>query len=264
MPVKEIEIQNNSTKLRENKILEVIMAYARLDFSKKTIISDKGDVFDAIGAGVNMLGEELKSSNLSLREKEQLLREIHHRVKNNLQIISSLLNLQTESTKDKKFLSLIRESRNRIKSMALVHEMLYATADLSNIKLKNYIKNLFESIYSSYRRPGMKIDLHLDIYDAASFEIDRMIPLGLILNEIISNSLKYAFTKNTGAISIVLKQTNKKYSIAIGDNGKGLPKGFTLKKHANLGMQLIFMLTEQLNGNAKLENKKGTHYKLTF
>ena len=264
MPTQNTELQNNSNKLRENKILEVIMSYARLDFSKKTIISDKGDVFDAIGAGVNMLGEELKSSNLSLREKEQLLREVHHRVKNNLQIISSLLNLQTENIKDEKFLALIRESRNRIKSMALVHEMLYATADLSSIKLKSYLTTLYESIYQSYRRPDMQVIFDININASISFEIDRMIHLGLILNEIISNSLKYAFDNDKGVISICLQYTNDTYMLSVKDNGKGLPKDFDMKKHSNLGMQLIYMLTEQINGNVEMENKNGVAYKISF
>jgi two-component sensor histidine kinase len=258
------EIQNNADKVRGNKILEVIMAYARLDFSKKTIIGDDGDVLDAIGAGVNMLGEELKSSTLSLREKEQLLREIHHRVKNNLQIISSLLNLQTENTQDEKFLALIRESRNRIKSMALVHEMLYATTDLSSIKLKDYIKNLYESIYLSYRRPDMKIVFHLEVRDELNFEIDRMINLGLILNEIISNSLKYAFESNRGNISIAMEENNNKYTLTVKDDGKGLPEGFNEKTDSHLGMQLIFLLAEQLSGTIELHSRNGTFYKLNF
>ena len=240
------------------------MSYARLDFSQQTTISDEGDVFDAIGAGVNMLGEELKSSNLSLREKEHLLREIHHRVKNNLQIISSLLNLQTESTHDEKFLALIRESRNRIKSMALVHEMLYATADLSKIKLKKYIGNLYDSIYQSYKRPEMEIIFHLDVDDKVNFEIDRMINLGLILNEIISNSLKYAFDTDKGNIYISLSEKEGKYTLSIKDDGKGLPQNFDEKTDGHLGMQLIYLLTEQLNGTVDLDKKTGTSYVLNF
>ena len=250
--------------LRANRVLEVIMSYARLDFSDKTTISDEGDVIDAISAGVNMLGEELKSSNLSLREKEQLLREIHHRVKNNLQIISSLLNLQTENIKDKKFLSLIRESQNRIKSMALVHEMLYATADLSNIKFKNYTHTLCDSIYQSYKRPKMNIVFHIEVPENVSFEIDKMIHLGLIMNEIISNSLKYAFKKNKGCISISLKKEAAKFKLVMKDDGVGMPLGFNKKQHSNLGMQLIYMLSEQLDGTVNRINKEGVGYTITF
>ncbi len=249
---------------KEKQILDVIMAYARLDFSQKTVLSNEGDVFDAIGAGVNMLGEELKSSVVSLREKEQLLREIHHRVKNNLQIISSLLSLQTHNVKDERFLALIRESRNRIRSMALVHEMLYTTVDLSQVKLKKYLENLCGSIYESYKRPKMKVGFSCDINENVHFDIDRMIPLGLILNEIISNSLKYAFPENKGLIGISLKNIKGSYILTIQDDGKGLPKNFDVDKHANLGMQLIFMLAEQLNGKVELVRKKGTAYKIRF
>lgn len=256
----------NSAKSKEKKILEVIMAYARLDFSHKTEIGSDGDIFDAIGAGVNMLGEELKSSTISLKEKEQLLREIHHRVKNNLQIISSLLSLQTHNIKDKKFLALIRESRNRIKSMALVHEMLYTTPNLSEVKLKSYVQTLCANIYESYRKPGAVIDFTYSICDEANFEIDRMIPLGLIVNEIVSNSLKHAFNKNLGKIEIgfTCAKGKKQNIIVIKDNGCGLPKGFKPGRDGNLGMQLIFMLGEQINAKVSVESKKGTAYKIQF
>ena len=258
------EIEAESNKIRSEKILEVIMSYARLDFSEKTIISNKGDVYDAIGAGVNMLGEELKSSVVSLREKEQLLREIHNRVKNNMQIISSLLNLQTHNVKDKKFLALITESRNRINSMALVHEMLYATTDFSTIKFKDYTKILCKSIYQSYKKPDMQVNFLIHIPFNISLEKDIMIHLGMILNEIISNSLKYAFENNEGIISISLMQTDSKYSLSVQDNGKGLSQGFNQEKDGHLGMQLIKMLIEQLNGTVKMESKSGVAYKIGF
>jgi len=259
-----MEAEVDVNKQRGEKILEVIMSYAQLDFGKTTHIGDKGDVLDAIGAGVNMLGEELKSSVISLREKEQLLREIHHRVKNNLQIISSLLNLQTHNVQDEKFLALIRESRNRIKSMALVHEMLYATTDLSKIKLSNYIGVLCDSIYQSYRLPGMEVEFSLNIREDVFLEIDRMIHIGMILNEIISNSLKYAFDNNKGIITISLQQTDTKYMLSIEDNGKGLPTGFEHERDGHLGMQLIYMLTQQFNGTITMESKKGVTYRMTF
>src|ERR1043165_914849 len=131
-----------SENVRANEILEVILAYARQNFDRKVSIKSEDSVLDGIGAGVNMLGEELKHSTISLREKEQLIKEIHHRVKNNMQIISSLLSLQTEKSDDEKFNALLRESRNRINSMALVHEMLYKSEDLSKIELREYIETL--------------------------------------------------------------------------------------------------------------------------
>ncbi len=166
-------------------------------FGRKVSLKNDDSVLDGIGAGVNMLGEELQHSTISLREKEQLLKEIHHRVKNNMQIISSLLSLQSENTEDQKFITLIRESRNRINSMALVHEMLYQSDDLSKIELKEYIETLSSSV-SSYALPNSDLEFIYDIEAKVHFDIDKMIPIGLILNEAISNSLKYAFPKKEG------------------------------------------------------------------
>ena len=225
----------NSTSLsqdtRANEILEVILSFARMDFTKKVGISTDDDLLDGIGAGVNMLGEELKHSALSLKEKEHLLKEIHHRVKNNLQIVSSLLNLQSESIVDEKYLGLIKESHNRINSMALVHEMLYKSKDLSKIELKEYIEVLSSSVNMSYSSPSKEISFKYDIQTGIFLEIDMMIPIGLILNEILSNSYKYAFKDmKTGLITIVLKQDKSKLLLTVFDNGIGLDKKFDLKK----------------------------------
>lgn len=249
---------------RANEILEVVMNYARLEFQNKIEISEKDDVFDAISAGVNMLGEELESSTISLKEKEHLLKEIHHRVKNNLQIISSLLNLQSENAGDEKFLAMIRESKNRIMSMALIHEMLYVTKDLSQINVHNYITKLCNSVYQSFYTKDCSIMFEYDIDESLFFEIDNMIPVGLIVNEIISNSLKYAFPDKKGVISVSFSKNNDKYILTAHDNGVGIPKNFDHKTAKSLGMQLIHMLSEQLDGELLVDSKKGAKYKLCF
>ena len=250
---------------RANEILEVILSFARLDFSRKVDISEDDDVLDGIGAGVNMLGEELKHSALSLKEKEQLLKEIHHRVKNNLQIVSSLLNLQSESIVDEKYLGLIKESHNRINSMALVHEMLYKSKDLSKIELKEYIEVLSSSVNMSYSSPAKEIRFAYDIQSGIFLEIDMMIPIGLILNEILSNSYKYAFKdKKEGLINIELTQEKKELKLVVFDNGVGLEKKFDIKKQGSLGMQLIHMLSEQIEATMKVSSDKGTRYDITF
>lgn len=249
-------------------ILETIMAFARLDFSKKITLSDhEDDPLDAISGGVNMLGEELQISTVSLKEKERLLKEIHHRVKNNLQIVSSLLNLQSDNITDPKYLELIRESRNRISSMALVHEMLYRSSSLNYINAKEYIEKLCNSIYHSYIQPNRNIHFDFQIHPVLNFDIDKMIPLGLIINEIISNSFKHAFQNEDGLIHISFQETtDKKHRVQIYDNGKGLPVNFDPDKHSNLGIQLIFMLAEQLDGKAEMikNMKTGTGYSITF
>lgn len=253
-----------SDNARVNEILEVILSFARQDFSRKVTIKEDDNLLDGIGAGVNMLGEELEHSRISLGEKEQLLKEVHHRVKNNMQIISSLLNLQSDKITDKKVLSLIRESQNRIKSMALVHEMLYKSQDLSKIALDKYIENLCKSIGDSYSVPESDIKFMYDFEENLFFDIDKMILLGLILNEIISNSLKYAFPNQMGEISIVLRKDGTKHNLLVSDNGIGLKRNFDLERDSHLGIQLIYMLAEQLDGNVNCDNSNGVSYSLVF
>lgn len=249
---------------RANEILDVIMSYARLEFKKKIEISDQQDVFDGISTGVNMLGEELENSTISLKEKEQLLKEVHHRVKNNLQIISSLLNLQSEHSQDEKFLMMIRESKNRISSMALIHEMLYTSKDFSQVNIHAYITKLSQSIYQSFYMAESNVCFDYAIDKSLFFEIDRMIPIGLILNEIISNSLKYAFPEKQGLISIEFFKNGESYTLIVKDDGIGVPASFDFKTSKSLGIQLIHMLSEQLDGTLVFGNDNGTCYKLCF
>lgn len=256
--------QSSYSDKRANDILGVIMSYARLEFNKKIEITDKEDVFDSISVGVNMLGEELENSTVSLKEKEQLLKEVHHRVKNNLQIISSLLNLQTENSEDEKFLVAIRESKNRISSMALIHEMLYATKNFSQINISTYITKLSVSIYQSFYLNKSHVLFEYSIDENLFFEIDRMIPIGLILNEIISNSLKYAFPNKQGIITIQFIKKNNSYLLIVKDNGIGIPPNFDHKSSKSLGIQLVHMLSEQLDGTLTLSNENGTSYILSF
>lgn len=249
---------------RANEILEVVMAYARLDFKQKICITLKEDVFDSIGTGVNMLGEELENSTVSLREKEQLLQEVHHRVKNNLQIISSLLNLQSDYIEDEQFHSMIRESKNRITSMALIHEMLYLTKDLSRININDYVIKLSQSVYQSFHAKDSVILFEYNVDRNFFLEIDRMIPIGLILNEIVSNSLKYAFPNKKGIISIELKAREECILLSITDNGIGIPKDFNHKEAKSLGVQLIYMLADQIDAKLKVSSNNGTSYELCF
>ena len=251
-------------KGRVESILNVVMAYAQLDFSKKTEVLGNDDVLDAIGAGINMLGEELENSTVSLKEKEQLLKEVHHRVKNNLQIVSSLLNLQSETILDEKYLAIIKDSRNRINSMAIVHEMLYASKDLSRIEIKEYIQRLCESIHNSFSRPGSDIRFNFLIDQNLFFNVDQMIPMGLVINEVVSNSFKYAFPSNNGEISISLHEENSEYKLNLSDNGIGLTENFNPETDGQLGMQLILMLSEQMDAKVTIHQNRGTSFHLIF
>lgn len=249
---------------RTNAILDVIMAYARLDFTQKTEITDQGDVFDAIASGVNMLGEELENSVITLQEREALLQEVHHRVKNNLQIISSLMNLQASYTNDKKFLALIRECRNRIISMSMIHEMLYQAKDLSRIQVLDYIKTLTLSINSSFSGSSSDVIFEYDINDQIYLEAERMIPIGLIINEAVSNSFKYAFPDGKGIIRIIFTGSKTDFFMKITDNGIGLPEGIQTEAFESLGIQLITALSDQLSAELKILRENGLGYELRF
>lgn len=249
---------------RANSILNVIMSFARLEFNQKTDISDNQDVFDLIGAGVNMLGEELENSVITIRERESLLKEVHHRVKNNLQIISSLLNLQATYSEDERFLALVRECRNRIISMAMIHEMLYKSKDLSKINASEYVRNLCSSLQSSFYTVGDEINFEFDLDRTIELDADTMIPVGLILNEVVSNSYKYAFPENKGSISVQLLKNKNQISFKISDDGIGFPEGMIFENLRTLGVQLIFSLVEQLNGKVTVQQKNGASFHIVF
>jgi two-component sensor histidine kinase len=200
----------------------------------------------------------------SLKEKEVLLKEVHHRVKNNLQVISSILNLQSSYVKDKKSLDLLLESQNRIKSMAFVHESLYQTKDFSNINFSSYVENICSNLVHSYSNPEYPPQLKMDL-DSIQLNLDTAIPCGLIINELISNALKYAFKgKESGALQVELKSLGEKLRIVISDNGKGLPENIDFRNTESLGLQLVVTLVEQINGKIVLETKKGTKFTIEF
>jgi len=194
----------------------------------------------------------------TLKEKETLLKEIHHRVKNNLQIISSLLKLHADKANDRHFSALVEESQNRIVSMSLIHEMLYANSDLSKINLAAYSKSLFEKLQSTYNKNDVKLKMKIpqDFY----FEIDKMISVGLILNEVLSNSFKYAFPHRNGEISVSFS----KNTLIISDNGIGIFKSSSKKPNASFGLQLIDLLAEQIDANVEIKSNKGTSFEFIF
>jgi PAS domain S-box-containing protein len=199
----------------------------------------------------------------SLKEKETLLKEIHHRVKNNLQIISSILNLQSSYVQDQNILNVLKESQFRIKSMAYIHESLYQNKDFSQINFTEYISNLSKNLLHSYRKIDSLVELNLEL-DEVFLDIDTSIPLGLIVNELLTNSLKYAFIKNNGTIQIQLKENKNKIQLKIADNGVGLPENFDIYTTETLGLQLVTTLVEQIDADLQLLNKKGTQFIITI
>ncbi|HXU26820.1 MAG TPA: histidine kinase dimerization/phosphoacceptor domain -containing protein [Bacteroidia bacterium] len=206
--------------------------------------------------------EELNSS---LAEKEFLLKEIHHRVKNNLQIISSLLNLQAQSIDDPFVKEKYNESIGRIKSMAIIHELLYRSKNLSTIEIKDYLNELVSYITSTYN-VDKNITVTLKVKVQQKFiELDKAIPCGIIINELLSNAFKYAFkNKKKGTINISFKEVEKQYSLIVSDNGVGFAEADNLKQVDTLGLQLVNALIGQLGGTLRTETQKGTTFNISF
>ena len=196
-------------------------------------------------------------------EKTVMLMEIHHRVKNNLQVISSLLNIQADAIDDPKLLAHFEDLRHRINSMALIHQKMYESKNLVNVDIKSYIEDLVSNLIDAY---DSKTVIHLNTaIDNVLLTIDTIVPLGLILNEIISNSLKYAFVgKDEGELSIRLKSAgNNTYILSVSDDGVGLNTN-NRTDESSLGMQLIRMLTDQLNGTLTITSDHGTAFEIQF
>jgi PAS domain S-box-containing protein len=207
---------------------------------------------------------ELKIQN-SLKEKEILLKEIHHRVKNNLQIISSLLDLQIESITEPELLEVLQDSKSRLYTMAMIHENLYQSENFAQIDIHDYVKDIVEYFFNMHGESIAQIGSVIDI-DDLSIAIDCAVPLGLILTELISNTLKYAFPSGrSGEISITIKPEPENYlTVTFTDNGIGLPEQLDIRQVETLGLQLVILLTRQLKGNLTVDAKNGTTFKIIF
>ncbi|WP_186299976.1 tetratricopeptide repeat-containing sensor histidine kinase [Algoriphagus algorifonticola] len=197
-------------------------------------------------------------------ERELLLKEIHHRVKNNLQIISSLLNMQSRGMSDHKMIDAMKESQSRVKTMALIHEKLYQYDSLSAINMKEYFRQLSDFLTQTYRSEK-RIEVII-VSENIDLDIDTAVPLGLITNELLSNALKYAFTNlDSGIIEIKLKHLSSgKYELIVSDTGVGLKKDLNIEKSPTLGLRLVRTLTRQINGEMKVKSSKGTTFYIQF
>jgi PAS domain S-box-containing protein len=212
----------------------------------------------------NVSAHEVEKIETSLKEKEVLLKEIHHRVKNNLQIISSLLNLQSGYIKDKESIEIFKESQNRVRSMALIHEKLYQSKDMSQIDFSGYVSELVSNLFGSYSLNSSLIILHPDINNIF-LEIDLAINLGLIINELVSNAFKHAFPSgNKGNLYISIIKDGEKYELVVQDDGVGFPPEIDFKKTESLGLQLIITLVEQMGGDIFLIRDHGTKFVINF
>ena len=203
--------------------------------------------------------------NASLREKEILLKEIHHRVKNNMQLVSSLLSLQSNHVQDPRTLEMLKDSHGRIQSMALIHDKLYQSKDFSKVDFPDYIRNFTASLLKAYASDPSVISLELELGNVL-LGMDAAIPCGLILNELVSNSFNHAFPKgNHGTIRIELfAQPDCTTTLLVSDNGVGFPQNVDFRNIDSMGMQLVCGLTQQINGTVDLERNPGTTFKISF
>lgn len=236
-------------------------------WTNRVLFDEHGQLLEYQGVGRDITErvraeEQIKAA---LAKKEVLLRELYHRTKNNMQVISSMLALQSSHAQDEQVLKIMRDTENRINSMSLVHQKLYQSKDLSSINLKEYISELANLLLESYRVSPHRISLVLDI-DNISTLIDTAIPCGLVLNELISNSLKHAFPNDMkGEIRIRLKKRGEEIELRISDNGVGVPQGFDFQKSETLGFQIIIMIAEhQLQGKVEFETQDGISCQIRF
>jgi len=201
----------------------------------------------------------------SLREKEVLLKEVHHRVKNNLQVVSSLLSLQSRGIEDPPTRQKFQESQNRVQSMALIHEQLYRSSNLSHIDFPQYIRQFADHLFRSYQVSSSRVELKTEI-ENLPLSMDVAVPCGLILNELVSNSLKYAFPDGRqGVVRIELRAAGEsKALLSVGDNGVGLPEHVDLGGTRTLGLRLVKTLVRQLEGEAEIRRRGGTEVRITF
>jgi PAS domain S-box-containing protein len=200
----------------------------------------------------------------SLKEKEILLKEIHHRVKNNMQVISSLLSLQAKMVKDAKSRDAIKESQNRVMSIALVHEKLYQSKSLARINFRDYIKRMAENLFDSYNIHADQITLEVSADDII-LPINKAIPISLMINEMLSNSLKYAFPNGRkGVIEILFRKDGERHILTVRDNGVGFPPGTRWDQTETLGLQLVHSLAGQLDGTITYSGEKGTEFRVEF
>ena len=244
---------------KDDQSIHTMMATAPLldvDGNIQGVMATFADINDLIDAEKQIIS--------SLEEKEVLLREIHHRVKNNLQIISSLISLQSEYTNEPETLKMFQESKHRIRSMALIHEKLYQSKDMAHIDFGEYLKSLVDMLLKFYSEKRNDVNVILNS-DEVNLEIDTAISLGLIVNELLSNCFKHAFPdQRTGEVIINLSKDEENCLLKVADNGVGIPEGVDFRKTDSLGLQIVQTLTIQLNGTLEYGNDGGTEFRLSF
>ncbi len=237
-----------------------------VDFSLKPVKDDRGNVVFLIPEGHDITRQKLLQEEISaaLREKELLLKEIHHRVKNNIQVIASLLNMQARTVADNGTREVLREAQNRVKSIALVHEKLYQSRSLDHIDYFDYLKKISRHLYESYGVSAKTVTVNIHA-ENISLHIDKAVPCSLIINELLSNAFKHAFPDGRkGDIWITIRKDGESLVLLYHDNGIGLPENLSPERAESLGMRLLHGLTRQLHGTIEISGLEGTSITITF
>jgi PAS domain S-box-containing protein len=260
------QIQHYET-LRERKDGTIINISAALS----PVFNESGELV-AILAISRDITERVKAEQTLAKIDKLRIKEIHHRIKNNLQVITSLLDLQAEKFQDKEVLEAFKESQNRVISMALIHEELYKGEGTDALNFSAYLQKLTGNLFQTYSLKSKNISLIMDLEKNACFNMDIAVPLGIIVNELVSNSLKHAFTKDQqGEIQIKLsrerninRMEESVFNLIVSDNGKGIPKDMGVKKLESLGLQLVGTLIDQLDGKIEIKRDHGTEFRIIF
>ena len=234
--------------------------------SASMLLNKEGKSIGTVGVvkDITELKEQEAALKESVAQKEVLIKEVHHRVKNNLQVINSILQLQTAYIDDEHAIMALQDCQSRIKSMAFIHESLYQSSDLAKVNFSEYLEALCKNLLYSYQADNRRVRLKLNV-DVVSLSLDTVISCGLIVNELISNAFKHAFpAKEKGEITVDLTPHGKAHRLIVNDNGVGMPAGLNFKKSNSLGLQLVLGLVDQIDGKITKESKGGTKFIINF
>ncbi len=274
-PDKTDEVPSLLQKVRQEQCIEHYeTVHMRKDGKQIDIFLTISPIKDSTGMTIGAstiardITERKKAEEIKrfLKEKELHLREIHHRVKNNMQIISSLLGLQSRYASEEKYRKMLTDSQNRIVSMSLIHEKLYRSNDMTKIDVKDYIRDLVNNLYRSYGTGESMVVFNADDEDIF-LRIDQATPCGLIINELVNNSLKHAFPdRRDGKIEVAFKQVDENmFELVVSDNGIGIPENLDFRKNGSLGLHMVTILVEdQLEGEINLDRSRGTEFRIRF
>ncbi len=240
-----------------------------IEWYDKTLKDEKGNTVGLVAIGQDITERKLAEEKIraSLLEKETMLKEIHHRVKNNLHVISSLLSLQSSYLQDEKAREMLQNSMDRVKVMANIHTMLYQSEDLARVDFGGFIRDLAGRLQQSYGIAGSPVEIHVDVADV-SLTIEASIPCGLILNELVANALKHAFPEGRGGrggeVHISMTKAGDEFVLTVRDNGIGFPAAMDFQNTKSLGLELVNLLVGQMNGTIALTVDGGTTFTVIF